>query len=186
MQLGLGDGLGGRVGEGESDADGDVGRLLGDAERVGVFEADGVADGEPDGVPEVLAEADGRAGRALCLGVGLDAPACGVESPIGACDGPVSASGPLAKVPDDSAAAVHTTRTRPTPAPVSSRVLPRRRARRGGGRRRAARPPVKSGSGGAAGVPATGAGSTGTVASCSTGVPQPGHDRAPLRCRRHE
>lgn len=164
MQVGLCVGCGVRVGEGEPEGVGDVGgRLVGVADRVGVLEPDGVADGEPDGVPEVLAVVAGFecVGRAVvCRGAGLDAPACGTESPAGACDGPVSASGPLAKVPDDSAAAVQTTTTRPTPTPVSSRFLPRRRARLGC-RRRAARPPEWSGSGGAVDVPDTGTGSTG-------------------------
>lgn len=188
MHVGLWDGLGVRVGVGEAEVGGVVGgRVVGEAGRVGVLDPDGVGDGRRDGVAEVLAVVAGteRVGRALVrCGVGLDAVTCGTESAAGARVGPVSASGPFVKVPDASAAAVQPIRTRPTPAPVSSRFPPRRRALRGA-RRRAARPAVTAGSGGAAGVPGTGAGSTG-AASWSTGVPQPGHDRAPLRCRRHE
>ncbi|MCZ4121290.1 hypothetical protein O3X23_18195 [Streptomyces sp. H39-S7] len=188
MQVGLCDGFGVLVGVGGFEVVGAVGdRVVGEADRVGVLEPDGVADGEPEGVPDVLTVVDGDecAGRVVVRrGVGLASATCGAESAAGARVGPVSAPGPLAKVPDARAAAVQAIRTMPTPTPVTSRLPPRRRARRGG-RRRAARPPVASGSGGAVGAPVTGAGSTG-AASWSTGVPHPGHDRAPLRCRRHE
>lgn len=185
MHVGPCDGLGVFVGEGVGEFVGSVGgRVVGVAERVGLLVAVGVAVGDPEGVPEVLAVVAGaeRVGRAVvCRGAGLDSEACGTAPVAGARVGPVSASGPFANVPVARAAAVQTIRTRPTPAPVSSRFPPRRF----GGRRRAARPPAASGSGGAAGTPAAGAGSTGR-ASWSTGVPHPGHDRAPLRCRRHE
>ncbi|MDF9812969.1 hypothetical protein [Streptomyces sp. SPB162] len=188
MHVGLCDGFGVVVGGGGVEVVGAVGgRVVGEADRGGFLDPDGDADGGPEGVPEVLAVVAGaeRVGRALArCGVGLDAVTRGTESAAGARVGPVSASGPFAKVPDASAAAVQPIRTSATPTPVSNRFPPRRRALRGA-RRRAARPAVASGSGGAAGVPVTGAGSAGE-ASWSTGVPHPGHDRAPLRWRRHE